>query len=214
MFAGAQMVQQEIPETGPLYVVVKGAGLDIVDGDAPWGAFRLSTSNSDLPVQIMIPNPAQVMVSNPRPETKVIDQTSTKASLKPASEEDDYESEDASTTMQGSGLPSGAGFASTREFLSESSEPTTSTKVDDTLADCMDHFGAIELPSVGSAEHFQDACVPCTLFSKNTCRFERGCSYCHFEHVIKARPNKRARGRAKAYSARVRASGEEPTDEA
>jgi len=187
---------------GPLYIVVRSACRDIVDDDAPHlGAFRLSTSNSDIPVHVMMSTPCQVGISNPGYDSKTIDAT-TKAGFKLASE-DGCDSE-YSTTMEGSGFPSVSGCDL------ETFESTTSAKEDETLTDLVDNA----LPSVGSAEHFQDQCTPCTLFYKNTCRFGSDCTFCHFEHVIKARPNKRARGRAKAYSARVKASGEEPSVEA
>jgi hypothetical protein len=188
--------------TGPLYVVVRSACRTIVDDDAPLlGAFRLSTSNSDIPVHVMMSAPSQVGVSNPGHDSKTIEPT-TKTGSKLASA-DDCESDD-STTMEGSGFPSVSGSDL------ETFDPTTSAKEDATLTDLVDH----SLPSVGSAQHFQDQCTPCTLFYKNTCRFGSGCTFCHFEHVIKARPNKRARGRAKAYSARIKASGEEPSGDA
>lgn len=161
----------------------------------------LSTSKSDMPIQVMMSKPGQVMIPKPGHDSKSIDLIS-QAGFTFALE-GEYGT-DESTAMHGSGLPSGS------VSESDSLEFTTSTKVDATLTDLMDEV----LPSVGSAAHFQDQCVPCTLFAKNTCRFEQGCTFCHFEHVIKARPNKRARGRAKAYAARTTLSAEKSGENA
>jgi len=176
--------------TGPLYVVVRSAQHEFVGDDASsLGAFMLSTSNSDMPAHVMMSDPGLGRISSP--------EKATKKAVSELPTEEGYAS-DQSTTMPASGSDP------------ESFETTTSAKVEETLTDLMDDV----LPSVGSAAHFQDQCVPCTLFAKNTCRFEQGCTFCHFEHVIKARPNKRARGRAKAYAARTSLSVEKSAENA
>lgn len=54
------------------------------------------------------------------------------------------------------------------------------------------------LPSIGSANHFQDKCQPCSFFRKGRCLLDYKCSHCHFHHDVQARPGKKARDREKA----------------
>lgn len=56
-------------------------------------------------------------------------------------------------------------------------------------------------PSVGSAMHYQEECVPCTFFLKGSCRFEHTCKYCHFQHRPAPRPTKKTRDRRNKMAA-------------
>lgn len=51
------------------------------------------------------------------------------------------------------------------------------------------------LPSVGSAKHFEGSCFPCSFFQKNRCLEGRNCYHCHYDHDRKSRPNKKTRQR-------------------
>jgi hypothetical protein len=44
-----------------------------------------------------------------------------------------------------------------------------------------------ELPSVGSAGHFDGTCKRCAFFPKGRCRNGADCTHCHFEHVPRPR---------------------------
>jgi hypothetical protein len=56
-----------------------------------------------------------------------------------------------------------------------------------------EELGEGELPSVGSAAHFDGTCKRCAFFPKGRCRNGADCTHCHFDHAPRARPRRRGR---------------------
>lgn len=54
----------------------------------------------------------------------------------------------------------------------------------------LEEYGG-ELPSVGSADHFNGSCKRCAFFSKGRCKNGKDCSHCHFGHEARSRLRKR-----------------------
>lgn len=48
-----------------------------------------------------------------------------------------------------------------------------------------------ELPSVGSAGHFDGSCKRCAFFPKGRCKNGKDCTHCHYEHLPRSRLRKR-----------------------
>eukprot|EP00913_Durusdinium_trenchii_P031136 g29155.t1 len=48
-----------------------------------------------------------------------------------------------------------------------------------------------DLPSVGSAQHFEGLCKRCCFFPKGRCNNGRDCEFCHFEHEKRKRKKKK-----------------------
>jgi len=75
-----------------------------------------------------------------------------------------------------------------------------------------------ELPSVGSAGHFDGSCKRCAFFPKGRCRNGKDCTHCHFEHLPRSRLRKRdptrPRSQAKAdHEESVESIPDEPTSD-
>jgi hypothetical protein len=66
-----------------------------------------------------------------------------------------------------------------------------------------------ELPSVGSAGHFDGTCKRCAFFPKGRCKNGADCSHCHFDHV----PRPRLKSQRKRNSSPPTHSDETGTDE-
>jgi len=49
-----------------------------------------------------------------------------------------------------------------------------------------------ELPSIGSAGHFDGSCKRCAFYSKGRCQNGKDCTHCHFAHEPRSRLRKRA----------------------
>jgi hypothetical protein len=56
-----------------------------------------------------------------------------------------------------------------------------------------EELGEGDLPSVGSAAHFDGTCKRCAFFPKGRCRNGADCTHCHFDHAPRARPRRRGR---------------------
>jgi hypothetical protein len=93
------------------------------------------------------------------------------------------------------------------EFLFESAsadDDSASTGTSPSLDDSEISSASVmeqTLPSLGSELHAEGKCVPCSFFSKQRCRFEGTCKYCHSSHPGQLRPNKRTRERRKGAKA-------------
>eukprot|EP00746_Dinoflagellata_sp_MGD_P025020 gnl/MRDRNA2_/MRDRNA2_158778_c0_seq1.p1 gnl/MRDRNA2_/MRDRNA2_158778_c0~~gnl/MRDRNA2_/MRDRNA2_158778_c0_seq1.p1 ORF type:complete len:209 (-),score=26.98 gnl/MRDRNA2_/MRDRNA2_158778_c0_seq1:620-1246(-) len=71
-----------------------------------------------------------------------------------------------------------------------------------------------DLPSAGSAVHFDGQCRPCCYFQRKKCIVGKDCEYCHLPHDRKQRAGKKSRERARRRQQRVTESSDtQSTDE-
>jgi len=77
----------------------------------------------------------------------------------------------------------------TRQESIEAKRPTA-TEGDDCAAPSAP-LDASELPSIGSAGHFDGSCKRCAFFPKGRCKNGKDCTHCHYEHLPRSRLRKR-----------------------
>lgn len=70
-----------------------------------------------------------------------------------------------------------------------------------------------QLPSVGSANHFEGTCRPCCFKLRQRCSLGVRCKHCHFPHEKFQRPGKKTRDRLRRQRQRTPESGQSNTED-